>query len=74
MALIYFMVETANGPEPHSCLNPVMRELLKDREMKSYEWCNLNAGDLIRASNWMKHLVYDALILNRYTKGFSALN
>jgi hypothetical protein len=47
------MVETAkaNGHEPHSWLNHVMRELPKAREMKSYDhllsW-NLNAADLIR--------------------------
>ncbi|NBT46161.1 MAG: hypothetical protein EBT06_14955 [Gammaproteobacteria bacterium] len=52
-ALIYSMVETAkaNGHEPHSWLNHVMRELPKAREMKSYDhllpW-NLNAADLIR--------------------------
>ena len=52
-AMIYSMVETAkaNGHEPHSWLNHVMRELPKAREMKSYDhllpW-NLNAADLIR--------------------------
>jgi len=47
------MVETAkaNGHEPHSWLNHVLRERPKAREMKSYDhllpW-NLNAADLIR--------------------------
>ena len=51
-ALIYSLIETAkaNGHEPHSWLNHVMRELPKAREMKSYDhllpW-NLNADDLI---------------------------